>query len=39
MDYKQTNTAAIWLSVLAALLLGSSIYYWNKSGDLAKGEK
>ena len=36
MDYKQTNTAAIWLSVLAALLLGSSIYYWNKSGDLLK---
>ncbi|MVM41615.1 hypothetical protein GO730_34690 [Spirosoma sp. HMF3257] len=36
MDYKQTNTAAIWLSVLAALLLGSSIYYWNKSGNLIK---
>ncbi|MFD2935277.1 hypothetical protein [Spirosoma flavum] len=36
MDYKQTNTAAIWLATLSALLLVCSVYYWNKMGDVTK---
>ncbi len=36
MEYKQTNTAAIWLAALSALLLVCSVYYWNKMGDVIK---
>ncbi|WP_338877060.1 hypothetical protein WBJ53_15500 [Spirosoma sp. SC4-14] len=36
MNYKQTNTATIWLAVLSLLLLGSSLYYWNKTSNLTK---
>ncbi|GAA4396821.1 hypothetical protein GCM10023187_05390 [Nibrella viscosa] len=34
MSYSQAKTATIWLSILSLFLLGSSLYYWNRSGNL-----